>query len=61
LAVLHRLGGHLPHQHRRPDIHLLPTRFVEHTLAEAGMRIQRSARISHSVYHVVLLQAAREG
>ncbi|WNG34204.1 magnesium protoporphyrin IX methyltransferase [Archangium violaceum] len=60
-AVLHWLGGHLPHHHRRPDIHLLPTRFVEHTLAQAGMRIQRSARISHSFYHVVLLQAGREG
>jgi magnesium-protoporphyrin O-methyltransferase len=60
LAALYWLGGRFPSNQRRPGIQLLPPRFVERTLAESGMRIRRSARISHGFYHVMLVEAVRE-
>lgn len=57
LAALHWVGGRFPHGSRRTDIQMLPERFVRATLAEAGMRVRRQARISRGVYHVALVEA----
>jgi magnesium-protoporphyrin O-methyltransferase len=57
LAGLHWVGGHFPHSQRRTSIQMIPAPLVEHTLAQAGMRRLRSARISSGFYHVTLLEA----
>lgn len=59
LAALHWLGGRFPSGQRRQNIHMLPAAFVRDTLAQAGMQIRRSARVSRGFYHVTLLEATR--
>lgn len=57
LAALHWIGGKFPHSQRRTEIQMIPERFVKQTLADAGMRVRRTDRISHKFYHVALVEA----
>lgn len=57
LAALHWVGGHFPKAQRRTDIQMIRARFVEQTLATAGMRIRRTERISAGFYYVALVEA----
>jgi magnesium-protoporphyrin O-methyltransferase len=57
LAALHWLGGRFPRGQRRTDIQMIPEPFVRATLAAAGMRVTRQARVSRGFYHVTLLEA----
>lgn len=59
LAALHWLGGRFPRPARRTEIQMIPEPFVRQTLALAGLRVRRSARISRGFYHVALIEAAR--
>lgn len=57
LSALHWIGGRFPQGQRRQNIRMIPERFVVQTLAEAGMTVRRSARVSHGFYHVTLVEA----
>jgi magnesium-protoporphyrin O-methyltransferase len=59
LATLHRIGGIFPHSQRRTTIEMIPDAIVTATLADAGMVIRRSQRVSSGFYHVTLVQAQR--
>ncbi len=59
LAALHWLGGRFPKGQRRTEIQMIPEPFVRATLAAAGMRVMRQARVSRGFYHVTLLEARR--
>jgi magnesium-protoporphyrin O-methyltransferase len=60
LTALHWIGGHFPSAHRRTEIQMIPRRRVEQALADAGMRVQRTAQISQGFYHVTLVEAVRK-
>ncbi len=57
LALKHWVGGHFPRSQRRTEIQMMPQPFVHQTLEAAGMRVQRSTRVSRGFYHVTLLEA----
>lgn len=60
MAALHWIGGFFPQGQRRTEIQMIPDAVVEAALAQAGMRVRRTAKISHGFYHVTLLQAVRD-
>lgn len=60
LAALHWVGGRFPQGNRRTEIQMVPDRFVARTLADAGFRVHRTARVDHGFYHVTLLEAHPE-
>ncbi len=57
LALMHRIGGFFPKNQRRTNIQMIPERQVHAVLEQAGMRVQRSERISRGFYHVALIEA----
>jgi magnesium-protoporphyrin O-methyltransferase len=59
LAALHKVGGVFPKSQRRTDIQMIPEALVRATLAECGLRLARSQRVSKGFYHVTLVQAVR--
>jgi len=60
LAALHRVGGIFPKSQRRTDIQMMPEALVRATLADCGMRVGRTQRVSNGFYHVTLVEAIRE-
>ncbi len=58
LAALHWLGGRFPSNHRRTEIQMIAPQQVARTLAECGLQVRRTARVSHGFYHVTLVEAA---
>ncbi len=60
LAIMHWLGGYFPKSQRRTEIQMMPDSFVAQTLADSGMHVCRSVRVSKGFYHVTLLEARRE-
>jgi magnesium-protoporphyrin O-methyltransferase len=59
LAALHWLGGRFPHANRRTDIQMISERRLGRALAECGMRVRRTARVSRGFYHIGLIEAER--
>lgn len=59
LAALHRVGGLFPRGQRRTEIQMIPDALVRATLADCGMRINRTQRVSSGFYHVTLVEARR--
>ena len=59
LAALHRVGGLFPHGQRRTEIQMIPDNLVRSTLADCGLSVRRSQRVSSGFYHVTLVQAQR--
>ncbi len=59
LAALHRVGGLFPRGQRRTEIQMIPDQLVRATLADCGMTISRSQRVSSGFYHVTLVEARR--
>ncbi|NTW50009.1 MAG: magnesium protoporphyrin IX methyltransferase, partial [Chlorobiales bacterium] len=57
LAFQHWVGGHFPKNERRTEIQMLKDSVVKETLEAAGMRINRTKRISHAFYHAALVEA----
>lgn len=60
LAALHRVGGFFPHSQRRTDIQMIREDHVRSTLAQVGMSLRRSQRVSNGFYHVTLVEAGRD-
>jgi len=60
LAALHWVGNFFPKGQRRTEIQMIRDAVVADTLADVGMRIRRSADISHGFYHVTLIEADRD-
>jgi magnesium-protoporphyrin O-methyltransferase len=59
LAALHWLGGRAPQANRRTDIQMISERRFTQALANCGLRVRRTARISRGFYHVALIEAGR--
>lgn len=59
LALMHWVGGHLPHDHRRTEIQMTPDAVVAAALAGEGMRLRQTVGVSHGFYHVRLAEAGR--
>ncbi len=59
LAMLHKVGGWFPKNSRRTEIQMTPDKVVVETLAGAGLKVRRTADISHGFYHVRLLEAEK--
>lgn len=60
LALMHRVGGFFPSSQRRTDIKMIKEHEVQQILAQAGMQVRRSVRVSRGFYHVALVEAGRE-